>query len=123
MELRVNNQEEFLKELKKAIQSHDHETRNRRFKLDRKCFQLAAQLREATDEADRKRLSAELDAAIDESLTLVLTQAEAQLAEIQKYIDQLKNDRERLRQERRKFFLEARPPKGPPPKGDMPPQP
>ncbi len=122
MELRVTNQEEFLKEIKKAIPPRDHEMRRRRFDLDRKCFQLSVQLREATDEAEKKRLSAELDAAIDESLALVLKQAEAQMVELQKFIDQLKNDREKLRQERRKFFLEARPPKGPPPE-ERPPKP
>ncbi len=111
MELRVNNQEEFLKEIKKAIPASDYEQKHRRFEADRKCFQLAARLREATDEAKKKRLSAELDAAIDESLALALGQAEAQAAEIQKFIEQLKNERERLHQDRRKFFLEAKPPK------------
>jgi len=123
MQLRMTNQEEFLKEVRKSIPAPEHEQQRRQFQVERECFQLAAQLREAKDDAEKERLSKELDARAQESLDLVLQRAEAQLTEMQKYIERLRNDRERLLKARREFYLKAKPPVPPANKQEPPPPP
>lgn len=105
MKLRLENREEFLREVSCKIPRPQRETERKLEELDRKCWRLSKEIRETTDEKRKEELTEELREASTETLDLLVKQTEQHIEEMNKRLQFFKEKREDILKKKLQFFL------------------
>lgn len=107
LKLRVSNRKEFLGEMKSRISDPNREFNGKLGALDRQCWEVAAKLRAVPPPENAAELEQELDALIAQSMEQVLAHTQARLNQLQKRLQLIQENREKIQKERRAFFMTA----------------
>ena len=125
IKLRMENREEFMKELSKRLPRQHNPAEEKFRELDQQCWALAEQLRTTPPPENAEELQAQLNALVAESVDSMIEQTQERLEEIQNRLTQMEALRDRIVQQRLKFYMEAPlyppPPDGKPPREAAPP--
>jgi hypothetical protein len=116
-ELRRTDLEQFFREVRGKLPRRS-EFAGKIGQIERQCREMGQQYLAAKDEAEKKRLEAELLTLLKESFDLVIKDAKGRIERLQKHVDDMQVNEQKILDERRKMFLQAAqdaPPPPPPP--------
>ena len=109
MKLRNENREEYLKELWEKMPERKNDKRRKIAEIDRKCWELGEKFQKAATEQEKESIKAELSGLLEQSMDLVVQDTKERLERVQKILDNLNGNREKIIQERRDQFLSGKP--------------
>lgn len=123
LKLRLENRDQFMKEMAKRF-PRQHDPAEERFReLDRQCRELAQQLAADPEPENAEELREKLAAMVAESVDSMIEQTEQRLEEIQARLAQMKHLRDRIVQQRLDFYLQCPQEPERPQEGEKPPRP
>jgi len=123
LKLRLENRDQFMKEMAKRF-PRQHDPAEERFReLDRQCRELAQQLAADPEPENAEELREKLAAIVAESVDSMIEQTEQRLEEIQARLAQMKHLRDRIVQQRLDFYLQCPQEPERPQEGEKPPRP
>ena len=123
LKLRLENRDQFMKEMAKRFPRR-HDPAEERFReLDRQCRELAQQLAADPEPENAEELREKLAAMVAESVDSMIEQTEQRLEEIQARLAQMKHLRDRIVQQRLDFYLQCPQKPERPQEGEKPPRP
>lgn len=109
MKLRAENREEYLKELWKKMPERENDNRRKIADIDRKCWSLGEKFQQAATDQEKDAIKAELSGLLEQSMDLVVQDTKERLERVQKLLDNLNTNREKIMQERLDQFLSGKP--------------
>lgn len=113
-ELRKNEPEQFYREVRSKLPRRSQWS-GKINQVEQKCRELAAEYQNAKTEAEKKRLEEQLSKLLKESFGLVINDALARIERLQKHVQEMQQNEEKILAERLQMFLQAEP-GGPPAK-------
>ena len=123
LKLRLENRDQFMKEMAKRF-PRQHDPAEERFReLDRQCRELAQQLAADPEPENAEELREKLAAMVADSVDSMIEQTEQRLEEIQARLAQMKHLRDRIVQQRLDFYLQCPQEPERPQEGEKPPRP
>lgn len=123
LKLRLENRDQFMKEMAKRF-PRQHDPAEERFReLDRQCRELTQQLAADPEPENAEELREKLAAMVAESVDSMIEQTEQRLEEIQARLAQMKHLRDRIVQQRLDFYLQCPQEPERPQEGEKPPRP
>ena len=123
LKLRLENRDQFMKEMAKRF-PRQHDPAEERFReLDRQCRELAQQLAADPEPENAEELRKKLAAMVADSVDSMIEQTEQRLEEIQARLAQMKHLRDRIVQQRLDFYLQCPQEPERPQEGEKPPRP
>ena len=128
LKLRMENREQFMKEISERLPRQKNPAEEKFRQLDQQCWELAEQLRATPPPENAEELQEKLNALVAESVDSMIAQTQERLEEIQNRLKQMEALRDRIVQQRLKFYLQAplyqsKYHDAPPPRHDAPPPP
>lgn len=105
LKLRSENRQEYLKELWEKMPEQKNEQRKKISEIDRHCWELGDKFNKASSEEEKNAAKKELSALLEQSLELVIQDTRERLERIQKILDNLNENREKILQQRLDDFL------------------
>ena len=129
LKLRMENREQFMKEISERLPRQKNPAEEKFRQLDQQCWELAEQLRATPPPENAEELQEKLNALVAESVDSMIAQTQERLEEIQNRLKQMEALRDRIVQQRLKFYLQAPLYQSkyhdvpPPPRHDAPPPP
>ncbi len=108
MKLRTENGEEYLKALWEKMPERENDNRRKLIETDRKCRELGEKFQKAQNEQEKAAIKEELSALLDQSMDLVVQDTKERLERVQKILDNLNENREKIIQQRMEQFLSGK---------------
>ena len=105
-ELRKNEPEQFYREVRSKLPRRS-EWAGKINQVEQKCRQLAKEYQNAKTEAEKKRLEEQLSKLLKESFGLVINDALARIERLQKHVQEMQQNEEKILAERLQMFLQA----------------
>jgi len=110
LRLRSENRQEYMKELWEKMPERKNDQRKKITEIDRCCRKLGDKFNKATSEEEKNAAKTELSTLLEQSLELVIQDTRERLEHVQKILDNLNENREKIIQQRLNDFLTGKKP-------------
>ncbi len=114
MKLRMENREEFMKEMSKYMPRPKRDFDKQQFQRDRECWELAKKIRECQDETEKATMTAELEKKLSDMTDDMIKDMQKRIEEMEKRLKAFQENRDDILKKRVQFYLKATPPPEPP---------
>ncbi len=110
MRLHRTDRKKFREEIAKYAPKPANDFHRKLREVDKKCWTIAAQLRQSPPPPNAEQLRKELDEQIALSTQLIIQNTKERLEKLQKHLQHIQENQNTIQEERRNFFLNNPPP-------------